>query len=765
MNTFDSTLAGPRADPLLRTMFPEWESYRSPAQSWAVQMLRTAPPGGVVLTVMATGGGKTLTYALPLMEELVQQGRSRALVIVPTISLATDQAMALSHRYASPRTSIRASAVHSGLNTAERQARESAFVSGDTDVLLVSPERALQPEFVERLRGMGDALRFLVIDEVHMMLDWGETFRLEYPRLGWLRRELLSSSPSLRTHLMSATVPPASERRLKNLFVVSDDLWRTVRGSTLRFEAEIEVQRLDLGRHEGSLLWLKEHIDVLRRPGLVYLTRPIHADQTADAIRSWGYTCAAYHGNTDQVERDRISEEWIVGGLDFVAATSAFGLGIDKSDVRSVTHLCIPESLDRYYQEIGRAGRDGRWCLANLVTVEEDVDIAEDNAKRLLGLEKFEARWLELLNHGECIEDTGTDAYWLVDESRLPSYATPRDASRGPGDFHTQWNRSLVNFLERFGLLSYEGWFPASVSGRVTDRTIAQTSQQGWRVRNMVDGSTVELSFSQAPGPGWQQTKRQMLQLWRSMGFGTVKWKTILRVDRRAIDQEESSREAFFHSVELSREAELKASYQSIDQMVEYARRAQGECYRAPIARLYGEALYSCGACQWCISKGLKRSAIGAPTKPRPWNAFKGNVNQRVQSLSKSNGLILVHYRGAFPPELLNRLERGGFQQFVLPRDYSPRSGIVHWIEDFVPDETIVESVPTIWILPLGLDDLKVSRVLSFLDLNSSNTASNRPWLIFIPDGLIWTGSSLYQDRFEGRKVSIEMIEASLPLA
>jgi len=191
MNVYDSTRTAPRADPLLREMFPEWDSYRSHAQAWAVQALRTAPPGGIVLAALASGGGKTLTYVLPLMEELVDGSKSQALVVVPTISLATDQASALSRRYASPRRPLHAVEVHSGLSSAERQARESAFASGAIDILLVSPERALQPEFVERLRGMGGSLRYLVIDEVHTMLDWGETFRLEYPRLGWLRRELL----------------------------------------------------------------------------------------------------------------------------------------------------------------------------------------------------------------------------------------------------------------------------------------------------------------------------------------------------------------------------------------------------------------------------------------------------------------------------------------------------------------------------------------------------------------------------------------------
>ena len=761
----------PRADPLLRRAFPTWAHYRSHAQAWAVQMLRNAPPEGIVLTAMATGSGKTLTYILPLLEERERRGKAGALVIVPTISLAVDQADAVSRRYPSGIGNIRATEVHSALGPAERESRESAFARGEYDVLLVSPERALNPGFIERLRGMGDALRFLVIDEVHTMCDWGETFRLDYPRLGWLRQELLRSSPELRTHLMSATVPLHTERRLKKLFAVDGNLWRTVRGSVLRFEAEIQIQKLPYRSHNATIRWLRENIKELEVPALIYLTVPRHAEEIGKAMQSWGYRCGVYHGETLESERQRISDQWAKGQLDYVVGTSAFGLGIDKPGVRSVTHFCIPESLDRYYQEIGRAGRDGKRCLANLITVEEDQDVAYSNAKKLLTEEKFQDRWTTLVNEGECLEDTGDEVYWLINESRLPQYAPPRAwyLEDAPQDFHTRWNKSLLNFLARQDLAVYKGLFPAEVGGVVTDRTLKLFHDYEWQV-NLPNppglGKRLEVPHSTAPGPGWASQGNQMLDLIRTLDAPEVTWRSVFRVERACIARIPAEAEEFQRDVESRRDHELRASYDSIDVMIGYARSQQTKCYRRPIAELYGEHLESCGNCGWCIDHGLTRGNQITPRKPDPWDSYRGPrispIPSGIRRLANRAGRVMIHHRDILPASLFQRLGKDGFQQFLVPAADAPDKGTSHHVEDARSELTVLERMPTVVSIIASMGELDVLRVLGILDEHKEKFSERHPCLIFLPDNVLWNSRSAYLEKFPGPTISLAMLESML---
>lgn|GEM_PF-2921549 len=759
---------GPLADPLLRRMFPSWTRYRSFAQAWAVQLLRTAPPGAVVLAAMATGGGKTLTYVLPLLEEREIHSRSGALVVVPTISLAVDQVDALSRRYPIEGRSIRATEVHSALGGLERDKREQGFVRGDYDVLLTSPERALNPEFIERMRSMGQDLRFLVIDEVHAMCDWGETFRLEYPRLGWLRRELLRSSPELRTHLMSATIPKRVEKQLKTIIGVDDSLWRTVRGSSLRFEAEIEIQALNVYSHHRSLRWLRDHVASLPTPGLIYVTRPIHAEEIGSALRTDGYRCEVYHGNTDEETRQRIAREWVDGDINFVVGTSAFGLGIDKPNVRSVTHLCIPESLDRYYQEMGRAGRDGQRCLASLVTVDEDLGIAQANTKRLLTPEKFDARWEDLVNNGECLADTGDEMYWLIDESQRPRYA-PADGwymSGSPSDLHVFWNRSLLNFLQRLGLVRYEGPYLTEVKGLASEKTLSLLFSHGWQQGRWSEvdvGQEIRVNHHRAPGLDWAITRAQMLQVWRTISSPSAVWRSVYRVERLAVDQTEDSARKFKAIVAERREDELQASFRATNEMIKYARGKPTGCYRRPIAELYGERLDTCGNCGWCLAHGFERSVARTPPKPPAWGGLSGNVSRRVKEWLRGTGMLLVAYSPPPPDDLCQRLERGGFRQFVVSTAITPPRGIVHFVEKFRPERVIFERLPSAVVIPGQIDTLTLQRLLSFLDLQQSAFSEEQPCVVFLPDSLHWATRSVYVDKFPGQRVSLETLRSTLP--
>ncbi len=313
--------------------------------------------GRDVLVTMPTGAGKSLVYQLPA---LLLDGMT--LVVSPLIALMKDQVDALRAK------GIRASFVNSSLEGRERRRRLEAAVDGAYDLLFVTPERFRSPAFRERLDRL--SISRLAVDEAHCISEWGQDFRPDYWKLGEYRG-LLGNPPTVA---LTATATPR----------VADDIVRAL-GLRDPFVVRTGIERpnLFLGCTEVESPEEKRAllVDRIRRvdgAGIVYSTlirdlEALHDDLKRDGIRS-----LVYHGKLSARERREMQERFMGSEREVVLATNAFGMGVDKADIRFVLHAQIPRTLEAWTQEVGRAGRDGEPSLCELLYFNEDVAIQQN---------------------------------------------------------------------------------------------------------------------------------------------------------------------------------------------------------------------------------------------------------------------------------------------------------------------------------------------------------------------------------------------------
>ena len=340
--------------------------------------VQVTPPGATVLVVLATGTGKSLVGTLRSL--LV--GGEVTVVVVPTVSLAVDQEEQLrSHlrRRRLPDADERF-AFHGGLSTADRAAMYERLREGRQRVVFTSPEALTRTlgRVLEQVAASG-RLGHFVVDEAHMVAAWGGEFRPDYQLLSAYRRKLLGLCPEnrrFRTVLMTATASVQDVQVLEQLFVDEGGSLAVVGAPSLRPELSFLVAQAP--DEPTRLERVLEAVRSLPRPLFVYTTKTDDVATVRAALRETGITrVVSVTGEASEEERraavDALRQEGERGPkADVAVGTSAFGLGIDVPDVRAVVHACLPESLDRYYQEVGRAGRDGRTALGLLVTCPQD---------------------------------------------------------------------------------------------------------------------------------------------------------------------------------------------------------------------------------------------------------------------------------------------------------------------------------------------------------------------------------------------------------
>lgn len=325
-------------------------------------IIQRALAGGHSLVLMPTGMGKSLCYQLPAVVQ-----PHLVVVLSPLIALMKDQVDQAIKR------GLRAKAIHSAISKSDRERAYQQLRNRELSLVYVTPERFRKPEFLEAVRGQPIAL--LAVDEAHCISQWGHDFRPDYSRLIEIRNEL-GNPPTMA---LTATATDAVRKDIiLQLGLAEDEIQIFNQG----------LRRPELGLRVEEVYGLDEKIRAIvalrhQNPGpaIVYVSLISTLEKIVRELSRLGLEFWDYHGQLPESVRRRNQERFLASDSGLMIATPAFGLGVDKSDIRLVIHAEVPGSLEAYFQEVGRAGRDGRPAMGVLLYDEDDLTIQMDFLK------------------------------------------------------------------------------------------------------------------------------------------------------------------------------------------------------------------------------------------------------------------------------------------------------------------------------------------------------------------------------------------------
>ena len=325
------------------------------------EIIESIGSGHDTLGLMPTGGGKSITFQVPA---LAQEGT--CIVITPLIALMKDQVDNLRRR------GIRAAAIYSGLTREEIVTTLENCIFGDIRILYVSPERLSSDLFQTKLRHMH--VSFITVDEAHCISQWGYDFRPSYLEIAKIRK-LAPHAPVLA---LTATATPAVVQDIQEKLASSASLSNETSSAS---PASFKIFRMSFERTNLAYVVRKAHdkreqllhiLNSMKGTAIVYARSRKRTKEFADLLNEAGITATFYHAGLDSVVKDERQRDWQQDKVRVMVATNAFGMGIDKPDVRLVIHMDCPDSIEAYFQEAGRAGRDGRKAYAVLLYNDAD---------------------------------------------------------------------------------------------------------------------------------------------------------------------------------------------------------------------------------------------------------------------------------------------------------------------------------------------------------------------------------------------------------
>lgn len=371
-------------------------------------IIKSVAEGRDTLALMPTGGGKSITFQVPSMAL-----EGICLVITPLIALMKDQVNRLNT------LEIKSIAIHSGMSAEEIEIGLENAIYGDYKFLYVSPERISTRMFLGRVARLN--LSLVAIDEAHCISQWGYDFRPSYLKIGQLRDHISDKVPFLA--LTASATPEVVEDIMKKLAFRKENVLKT---SFSRKNISYLVRTV-----EDKIGYLIKTLQKAHGTGIVYVRSRKRCKEVAELLVANGISSDFYHAGLPDELRDRKHAAWTRGETRVIVSTNAFGLGIDKADVRFVIHWDIPDSLENYYQESGRAGRDGKPAFAVLLFSPPDKSRLIDTVrKKFPPVEKIKDIYEALCNFLQVPLGTGKEnvfdfnMYDFVSRYRLPVIET-----------------------------------------------------------------------------------------------------------------------------------------------------------------------------------------------------------------------------------------------------------------------------------------------------------------------------------------------------
>ncbi|MEV4288471.1 protein DpdF [Nonomuraea bangladeshensis] len=616
--------------------------YLSPGQKASVRAVSAARGGDAVICVLPTGSGKTDV----ILTRAIGNRPRQTCLIVPTTALALD----LERRVRELTGEQLLFAYHGELTTSEKTELALRVREGTQWLIISSPEAACtvlaRPLEVSATEGRLD---LLAIDEAHIVAEWGDAFRPAFQTFAGLRRRLLDLAPVGRkpvTVMLTATLDDYGHEALRRLFpgqrelLISAQVTRPEPAWWMSHCATEEEKRerfLEACRH-------------MPRPLIVYTSLHTSEDSTnVSTALSWlraaGLKAIAgvAGGVSAQARQDATRGLRLAGDLakdlDIIVATSAFGLGMDVPDVRGVIHLCVPESVDRLYQEVGRSGRDGRASVSMVLWTDSDAKVAQGMAEaRLIGDEKAWKRWRSMKSRG-AIED----GMLKVDLT-----APTEDVTYPWSDANRYWNIQTLSAMDRARMISMEWPTPPDVPVDVTDEALQEI-------------------------------------------FATHRNTMSIRVQHSDLADEATFRQRFRDAQSQSRAAataSLESATKILDGLDTCVNRYLADHYRLSTVSGVLPTIRQCGGCPFCRARRLPPALLKHPVYPLFNGGLAATAGPRLRHLA-TEGRLCVWTEGFEPhavQELVNRLVSQGVMALVAAEPWSlhPRAARSIWWEDTV---------------------------------------------------------------------------------
>ncbi len=412
-----------------------------------LEVIESILEGRDTLTLFPTGGGKSLCYQVPA---LIQEGI--CIVVSPLISLMEDQVNALQQK------NIKAMAITGGISYADLDRSLDNCIFGNFKFLYLSPERLQQELVKERLKQMN--INLIAIDEAHCISQWGHDFRPAYRNIAALREIL----PDINIAAFTAT---ATKEVVKDIC------------EQLKFNAPV-IHQKSFVRDNLSYEVIKTEDKYFRLTqllgndsGIIYVRSRNATQEISQFLNKQGISAAAYHGGLKKEDKSKKFEKWLTNKVSVMVATTAFGMGIDKPDVRTVIHIDLPESMESYFQEAGRAGRDGKPSKAIILTNSGDIPVLKN----------------QFLNNLASVEDVKLvyrklNAYFRI--------------AYGEGE-NTEHDFNFASFCHQYQFNSHKTYNALQLLDRCSILKLSQNYQKSTEIQILLTGNHLDSYLDKNP--------------------------------------------------------------------------------------------------------------------------------------------------------------------------------------------------------------------------------------------------------------------------